>query len=260
MEKVKSTRRDFLKAAAVSTPVLATGIALPLKTVHASPTQTVVDLSYPIFSSMPVFPGMPVVEMDKIHTIIKDTFASKTYLLGTHTGTHTDAQCHFLEGEAGIEGINLNAYIGEAVLVKLDKQSKEYITVADLEPYADMIGEGSRVILDTKWGDKFKDQLSEIGADAEKATPFFTEGPRLSIEAAQWLADKGIIGVSMDMATPNPPDYIKVHEILLSKNIAITEAVANLDQVRHKDKIFISSVPLNIVGADGFPVRMVALI
>lgn len=260
MSKRKSTRRDFLKVAAVSTPVIAGGISFPFQPVHASPSQTVVDLSYPIFSSMPVFPGMPVVEMEKIHTIIKDTFASKTYLLGTHTGTHTDAQCHFLEGESGIEGINLNAYIGDAVLVKLNKESKEYITVADLEPFSNQINEGTRVILDTQWGDKFKDELSLIGADAEKASPFFTEGPRLSIEAAQWLVDKGVICVAMDMATPNPPDYIKVHEILLSKNIAIIEAVANLDRLRDKEKVFISGVPLNIVGADGFPVRLVAVV
>lgn len=256
-------RRKLLKAgmlaipAAVITPIVASGVA------NAKSIQSegkVVDLSYPIFSDMPVFPGMPDVEMKKVHSIVKDTFASKTYLIGTHTGTHTDARNHFLKGEPGIEGNNLDAYLGEALVISMSKNAKDFIGIDDFLPYESKIVPGTRIILDTGWGDKYKDQLDDIGVDVEKINPFFVDGPRLSIEAAQWLTDKGIITIAMDMATPNPPDYIKVHEILLAKNIAIIEAVANLDKIRDKEKVFLSAIPLNVIGSDGFPVRAVALV
>ena len=58
----------------------------------------IVDLSHPIVSGMPVYPGDPEVATAPATSIAVDGFAVTALQLGTHSGTHVDAPSHSIEG------------------------------------------------------------------------------------------------------------------------------------------------------------------
>ncbi len=77
----------------------------------------IIDLSMPICSGMPVYPGDPEVELTAVRTIETDGWAVTRLALGTHTGTHVDAFSHMVAGAEAIDRMPLSRFIGQAVRV-----------------------------------------------------------------------------------------------------------------------------------------------
>ena len=76
------------------------------------------DVSVPIRPGMPIYEGNPGVELERASSIANGDPANVSRLsLGAHTGTHVDAQLHFIEGAQGAEGIPLEAVYGPAEVV-----------------------------------------------------------------------------------------------------------------------------------------------
>lgn len=69
------------------------------------------DVSVPLYSGMPVYPGDPEFEREEIPA--GDAKISRLGL-STHTGTHIDAPSHYLDGASGIDSIPLERLIGRA--------------------------------------------------------------------------------------------------------------------------------------------------
>ncbi len=88
------------------------------------------------------------------------------------------------------------------------------------------------------------------------------------MDLAQLLVEKKVRCVGIDFPIPedterrerNEPDADKpvIHYLLLGKGIYIIEGMANFHRISQK-RPFLVTLPLNIVGADGFPVRAVAI-
>ena len=57
----------------------------------------IIDLTYPIATGMPVYPGSPSPEIHSIARFEADGFREKHLVLGSHTGTHMDAPYHMLQ-------------------------------------------------------------------------------------------------------------------------------------------------------------------
>lgn len=74
----------------------------------------IIDLSQPIFTGMPVFPGDPDVQIDRIHTYEKESWELRKISMGTHTGTHVDAFSHMHQGFASLDDIPLENFFGLA--------------------------------------------------------------------------------------------------------------------------------------------------
>lgn len=73
-----------------------------------------IDISTPIRSGMPHWPGDPDVRVELL-TSIKDGGANVTALsMCAHTGTHMDAPRHYIPGGAGIDEMPLDAAVGAA--------------------------------------------------------------------------------------------------------------------------------------------------
>lgn len=205
------------------------------------------DLSYEIYCGMPVFPGTPPVDMKVSHTIEKDNYILGQAILNTHAGTHTDAPKHFLPEAPGLEGININAYIGNALIVNCSgKKAKEAITVDDMKPYAQRIINGSRIIIKTGWSKFYKDKS------------YYTDYPVISLELAKWVVERGVILLGVEPPSLNPAQYIEVHQTLLKGGVAIIEGLTNLEQLE-SDEIFFVGLPICFKGADGFPVRAIGI-
>jgi len=168
--------------------------------------------------------------------------------MSVHNGTHADAQFHFDgEGES-IDKAPLEIYLGRAVVVDLKdafSQSKEkhLITIEDLRPHAEEIGEASRVLIKTgRWNNStiFPDQIPVIAADVPA-----------------WLQKKGVKLLGLDLPSVDEIDSksLQNHHSLARARIAIVES---LDLTRVGSGIYnLAALPLRIASGDGAPMRAV---
>lgn len=207
----------------------------------------VIDLSLPVYSEMPVYPGDPKVFFMKYRSIDPDGYNLTQILMGSHTGTHLDVPLHFVDGGDSIDKIPPERFIGEAYVINLNyKKAEEDITPEDLLPYADKIQEGSKILLRTDWYKVLPDRR------------YFREQPRISYELALWLVERKISLLGLETPTINPVDNRKLHQTLLSGGIILVEALAHLDEIK-KDKVLFIALPLKFVNGDGSPVRAIAI-
>lgn len=77
----------------------------------------VIDLSLPLYSGMPVYPGDPEVTIEVAHTLEQHTWELRRLTLGSHTGTHVDAFSHMHAGGKTLEDIPLHRFFGKAVIM-----------------------------------------------------------------------------------------------------------------------------------------------
>ncbi len=197
-----------------------------------------VDLTHPMRHGQPSFPGDPVLEVGTHATIEKQRCNVSRLSMGSHQGTHLDAQYHFVPDGRRIEQMPLEWFHGPAVLLRIPKPAKAEITPADLKPFEEKLTPGARVIYTTGWHRHY-------GQD-----DYFTAFPSLTQEAAAYLAGRRIRLLGMDTPTPGR-DYYEVHHILQQKpaEIVIVESLANLDAL--PEHFLFIGFPLRLEGGDG---------
>ena len=203
--------------------------------------------------SLPLYHGMRGVAFEQNTTITINNYNTSNLLLYSHAGTHMDAPLHFVENGRTIANVELNKTVGPAQVLDLThKAPHSLITIADLEPFADLVQPQSRLLLRTDW---------DQHADADD---YRTHFPRISLELAQWLVERDVwlLGVQTpSVASVRPEDrqeLIDVHQTLLSAEIVIVESLANLHLLEQSEVFFIA-LPLKLDGIDGSPVRPIAL-
>jgi arylformamidase len=64
----------------------------------------IIDVSVPVRSGMPVYPGDPEVRLERVSS----SPAVSRLDFGVHTGTHVDAPLHFIEEGDGAEQLPLD--------------------------------------------------------------------------------------------------------------------------------------------------------
>jgi arylformamidase len=79
----------------------------------------VVDLTRPLISGMPVFPGDPPVAIERVRTHDEDGFEVSRICLGSHSGTHLDAPRHFFPEGATLDEFPVGRFVGRGVIVDL---------------------------------------------------------------------------------------------------------------------------------------------
>ncbi|MCP4603288.1 MAG: cyclase family protein, partial [Proteobacteria bacterium] len=172
---------------------------------------------------------------------IMDGSSSNVSLLniGTHSGTHVDAPCHFLEGAPGIDEIDLNTLIGKARLFQLpdvnriDRKTLENLSLSGI----------SRVLVGTKNSALLKQDHTSNYAS-------------VTWEGARYLVDKGIKLVGIDYLSIE--EYKKegypTHNTLLEAGIVIVEGL-DFSGVPSGDYELLC-LPLRLKGIDGAPARV----
>ena len=209
----------------------------------------VIDLSLPITTSDP----RGTVRMEPYKTIAEHRAMITLVTFDTHLGTHLDAPIHQIANAPTLDQVDLAKCIGPAEVVHLPNKvaPNQMIGVADLEPYADRIRPGGRLLVRTDWNDRF-------------GQPDWTTGyPAFTVESAKWLANRGVVLVGID--TPSvAPVYLgmeitnEVHWPLLGAEVVLVEGLTNLRAITRQTVTF-AALPLNLVGKDGCPVRAVAV-
>ena len=120
------------------------------------------DLSHKLDENTQVYPGDPCVSFQNAATVKSDGYSVTKLSLGSHSGTHIDAPCHFFEGGMTVDELDLSALIGPAIVVHVpDKAPHERITWDDLVR-ADVVSriKGHHILLlRTDWSKHWKTPL-----------------------------------------------------------------------------------------------------
>ena len=204
----------------------------------------VVDLSVPVGPATQVYPGDPLPRLTPHATIARDGYNLLAVHLGSQTGTHVDAPFHVRADGAPVDELDPALLVGPAMVVDVRGLGpREPITWARLD--------GARfapiVLFHTGWARHY-------------GTPAYFDHPFLDPEAARRMLDLGVRTFCVDAPSidPTPDKNLPAHLLIADAGGVIGENFRNLELVDWPDP-FVSCLPVKLAGADGAPVRAVAL-
>jgi arylformamidase len=205
------------------------------------------DVSVPISSMTPTYPGDPGIEIEPWAAIAKGDAANVSMLhFGAHTATHVDAPAHFIEGAAKVATLPLDVLIGRARVVLIPDEAAaitaKHLAEVDLQ-------DATRVL--------FKTRNSAFWANPESG--FHTDFTYIAPDAALILVERGVRLVGTDYLSVEQfkPERFATHTTLLSHSVVIIEGL-DLREVTAGDYELIC-LPLKLAGGsgDGAPARTV---
>lgn len=206
-----------------------------------------IDLSYEINEKTVMYPGLFKPKIIQEYILEENGVNIKRLNLITHTGTHIDAPRHFCEKGMTIDKISFNKFFGKASYLNLSNIGLgSSINVSDLKKYEKLINSDTIIILNSGI-------YKEYGKEE-----YNKKYPILSLEAAKWFVNKGILTYATDATSVDIDGEDKIHTTFLSNNIPIIENLANLDKIK-KEKLIFAAFPLKITDGDGSPCRAVAI-
>ena len=181
------------------------------------------DISTPISSNMPVWPGDPPVCFRYLSKIEDGDNATVTEVqMSVHTGTHIDAASHFISGAQTIDQIPLHKLIGQVLVLNIDPAEKVINEqVLKLHHLHQEISLVRKILFKTRNSQIWKDSLST----------FQTDYVGIDRSGAGYLAqfDLDLIGVDYYSIAPFT-ETREPHVILLGKEIVLLEGI-NLSSV-----------------------------
>lgn len=204
---------------------------------------TVIDLSHPLSPDTPVWPGDPALNAAPYASMGSHGYAAQAWTLPGHAGTHLDAPAHVLAAGTDLASLPLSRCLGPG-------------RVADVPGRG---GIGLQHLPRDLAGVDFL--LLRSGHDQHWGRPaYYTDFPRLTLEAAQFLAGSGLRGLGLDWPSLDGPDSaeLPVHKILLGAGLVLVENLRGLERL--PENFLFLALPLALAGGDGSPVRACALV
>jgi arylformamidase len=199
------------------------------------------DITMPVSSGLPTFPGDPRVQVEPVTRIARGDAANVSRIvMATHSGTHIDAPLHYNDHGAPVDHIPLTLLVGKALLVEI--RGVRQIGRKELARLP--IGSEERLLIRTD-----NSLLWE--------RPGFSEDyAYLTAEGAEYLLETGVRLVGIDYLSVEAFDGSgDIHRLLLGNGVVILEGL-NLDGIPAGSYELIC-LPLKIAGGDGAPVRAI---
>ena len=166
----------------------------------------IIDLSQEIFTGMPVFPGLPEVNImmhvshEEWDGIVDSEIVSPAVNrleMGEHTGTHVDAINHMARQYRGlsIDTMPLTTFYTEGICLNLSQKGlRKLIEVEDLERALSQAGLDIRA-----------DDTVLLYTDHHRrafGTENWHHGPGISTDAARWLGAQKIAAFGVETMAP----------------------------------------------------------
>lgn len=214
-----------------------------------------IDLSQPIFNAGPNCPAHPPIKSEVTSDHVRGTWHWETLTLASHTGSHLDAPLHKIAGGQAIDAMPLEGFVGPAYIA--DLRPLEPMSLITPERLAAAlpadVPTSSIVLMGTGWG-----------AVRERSERWLYQSPKLTPEAANWLAERQIRGLGVDhwgIGGWDKENDAAVHTILLGKGIWIVEELRFTEEVYSlpMPQTFMA-LPINLQGHSGAWCRPVFLL
>ncbi len=213
-----------------------------------------IDLSHSLVTGIMAVGSAPPAEICRVGNIVDGANTNMSAIrISSHTGTHVDAPVHVIDGLRTIDQLGVDRFVGPGVALTIQKAANETIAASDLEAAgARLVRRGDMVLLHTGWDQYF-------GQEA-----YLTEFPALTMDAADWLLDRGVRLLALDMLSPDLPTNrrapdagLPVHKRLLGNDVLIAENLTGLAAVAgHRLRVY--ALPVKIGAGDGAPARITA--
>lgn len=141
-----------------------------------------VELAWPIYEGMPVYPGLPEVKLEGRERLEKgDPWNGTVLSIYLHAGTHVDAPWHHMPNGKGIGEIPIEDFIYKRpLLINCPLGPDGFITVDHLLAYGDEVKEADIIFFNTGY-------WQHRNTNFEKYSNNF---PAVSPEAAEYLRTK----------------------------------------------------------------------
>jgi kynurenine formamidase len=211
---------------------------------------TIIDLSHTLQNGMPVFPGDAPPEFQKSMTHENDGAQVIRMDIATHHGTHLDCPLHFVAGGESTESSGIEHFFGNAYLADCSGFKAGEIMPASHFESLDVYWNNIKwIVIYTGWYKHWGNKK------------YFDHFPVLSKNAAEFLVEKGIQGIGLDVISIDAIDSVEypVHKITLGNGLFIIENLTNLNSIPQQ-YFRLAAFPLKIQDGDGSPVRAVAVL
>jgi kynurenine formamidase len=210
----------------------------------------IVDLSVPIGPDTQVYPGDPEPRLTPHATLARDGYNLLALHLGSQTGTHVDAPYHFRPGGARVDELDLSLFAGPGAVIDVTGLAPRTRITWD-QIATDRLGPGVIALLHTGW-------------PARYGTPGYFDHPFLDADACRRMLGLGVRTFLLDCPnideTPDdehPGEGFPVHHLIAEAGGVIGENLRGFEEIDFAP--FVSCLPLRLTGADGAPVRAVAM-
>lgn len=204
------------------------------------------DVSVPLSSETPTYPGDPGIEIKDWLTLAGGDVANVSVLhFGAHSGTHVDAPVHFIEGGNTVASLPLDVLIGRAEVVQVPDDVK----IIDAAFVAANCSPASERVL-------FKTRNSQFWNGTKSFREDYTY---IDAGAARKLVESGtkLVGIDYLSVERFQSKDFETHQVLLSKGVVILEGL----DLRAVDagSYELICLPLKITGGsgDGAPARAI---
>lgn len=215
------------------------------------------DLSHPLRTGMPVYPGDPAVAVGPALTVAADGVNVLGLHLGSQSGTHVDAPFHVDDALPDLDALPLERFVGPAVLLDVREAApRAELGARVLDRVADRLRPGVVLLVVTGWSRHW-------GTEEYLAHPWLSPGlSRRIVDLG--VRTLGIDALSVDVTPDGGATALPSHQVLCGAHVVIAENLtglaALLDAQRDGSMIDVSLLPLRIEHGDGAPVRAVATV
>lgn len=203
------------------------------------------DISLTLSPNLPVWPGDPAFQVEKVAEIGKDSDADVSALwMSAHTGTHVDAPAHFIAGAATVESLDLSVLVGSALVVSIPGE----VSRIDAETIEDLLQAAPppRVLFKTRNSRLWEQQVASFKQDFVA----------IDVSGAKALLERGVRLVGVDYLSVAPFREGKpTHRILLGAGVVLLEGL-DLSAVA-PGQYDLYCLPLKIAKAEGAPARAI---
>lgn len=216
------------------------------------------DLTLPIQEGM-LSPGEGGFELRPRKSHEEHGSMATGFCMTAHDGTHIDAPLHYDANGRSVDQLTVEECTGSARVFDLRAYAGELITADVLDEGDPGISAGDRVVLLTG------DTDAAFKGDRDYPEAIQRDSAALSVDAAEWLVEKGVTQIANDFLTesvsasqwgrdPERP----VHRTILGADITVVEYICNTDQIVDLDPVEFNCYPLPIVGREASPARVLA--
>jgi kynurenine formamidase len=206
------------------------------------------DLTHPVRTGMPVWPGDPPVLLRPAARIATHGYNLLEVHLGSQSGTHVEAPYHVDDAGPRLDELPLHRFVGEAVVADLrGLPDGSPIGPEQLATVRDRLAPGVVLLLCTGWS-------------AHWGTPRYAAHPWLTPAAAEVVVQAGVRTVGIDASSVDALDSttLPTHRVLAAAHAVIAENLTDVAVLLGSGPATVWLMPLALEHAEGSPVRAIA--